>query len=55
MGSDINTFIGIFGGPLSSSYASSCMGEGEDGILSYNGFTVYTYRENGVETIQSIG
>ncbi len=30
------------------------MGEGEDGIWSYSGFTVYTYRENGVETVEAV-
>ena len=24
---------------------------GDDGVWTYDGFTVYTYRENGVETI----
>lgn len=35
------------GEPLSSSYSSSCTGPGEDGELYYNGFTVYTYKEEG--------
>ena len=30
----------------------SCIGDGEDGLLYYNGFTVTTYRENGKETVQ---
>lgn len=41
--------------PNGSSYASSCLGEGEDGELYYNGFTVYTYRAaDGSETVQSV-
>ena len=40
------------GKPNSSEYASSCIGDGEDGLLYYNGFTVTTYRENGKETVQ---
>ncbi len=54
VGSDVNALYGAFGYPGSTSYASSCMGPGEDGILYYDGFTVYTYREDGVETIQSV-
>lgn len=54
IGSDVNALYGAFGYPNSSSYASSCMGPGEDGILFYGGFTVYTYREGGVETVQSV-
>jgi hypothetical protein len=46
--------IAAIGSPNSRSYASSCIGEGEDGELSYNGFTVYTYRENGIETVQDV-
>jgi hypothetical protein len=40
--------------PNGSSYASSCLGDGEDGELYYSGFTVYTYRENGAETVQNV-
>ena len=40
------------GKPASSEYASSCIGNGEDGLLYYDGFTVTTYRENGKETVQ---
>jgi hypothetical protein len=28
------------------------MGDGEDGVLTYDTFTVTTYREGGVETVQ---
>ena len=30
------------------------IGEGEDGVWTYSGFTVYTYRENGVETVEAV-
>ena len=40
------------GEPNSSDYVSSCIGDGEDGLLYYKGFTVTTYRENGKETVQ---
>ncbi len=56
------TFIGkttpelfdAIGTPDSSDYAPSCLGPGEDGNLYYDSFTVYTYRENGVETIRIV-
>lgn len=43
----------LIGEPESSDYATSCMGEGEgeDGNLYYDGFVVYTFRENGEETV----
>ena len=40
--------------PESSDYAPSCLGEGEDGNLYYDGFVVYTYRENGTETVEYV-
>lgn len=33
------------GMPVDYMYADSCLGEGEDGELYYDGFTVYTYRD----------
>lgn len=42
------------GEPESSDYAPSCMGDGEDGMLFYDGFIVYTYREGDVETVYDV-
>ena len=43
------------GQPEDSAYASSCMGEGEDGELYYDGFTVYTYRDtDGSESVYDV-
>ena len=42
------------GEPSDADYAPSCLGGGEDGNLYYDGFTVYTYRENGEETIRDV-
>ena len=39
------------GEPLETQYEASCSGPGDDGVWTYDGFTVYTYRGNGVETI----
>ena len=54
IGEDISALTAAIGEPDDSSYASSCLGPGEDGELYYDGFTVYTYRENGVETISVV-
>lgn len=41
----------LIGEPNSSDYAPSCMGDGEDGNLYYDGFIVYTYREGNEESV----
>ena len=52
VGKDVSKLYAAIGKPNSSEYAFSCIGDGEDGLLHYNGFTVTTYRENGKETVQ---
>lgn len=52
VGKDVSKLYAAIGKPNSSEYASSCIGDGEDGLLYYNGFTVTTYRENDKETVQ---
>lgn len=42
------------GYPESSDYASSCLGDGEDGNLYYDGFIVYTYREGDEEIVRFV-
>lgn len=42
------------GQPENSDYAPSCMGDGEDGMLFYDGFIVYTYREGDTETVYDV-
>lgn len=54
IGKDVNELFSAVGEPNSAEYASSCLGPGEDGELVYDDFTVYTYRENGVETVQDV-
>ena len=44
-GASLDELIAAIGEPESSDYAPSCLGEGEDGNLYYDGFTVYTYRD----------
>lgn len=46
----------LIGQPQSSEYAPSCMnpGVGEDGVLYYDGFVVYTYKEGDTETVDYV-
>ena len=56
IGGSLGAFTSVYGAPTSSSYTSSSMGTGEDGILAIGGYTVYTYRdETGYEYIVDIG
>lgn len=55
IGSDVSALYEAIGEPDDSNYASSCIGEGEDGELYYNGFHVYTYRApDGAENVQDV-
>lgn len=55
VGSSVSDLYNLIGYPPNgSSYAVSSMGDGESGELYYNGFTVYTYRENGAEYVLRI-
>ena len=54
IGKTVGELIAEIGEPESSDYAPSCLGPGEDGNLYYDGFTVYTYREDGVDTIRVV-
>ncbi len=55
IGTDIQSLYDAIGEPEDSMYASSCLGEGEDGELYYSGFTVYTYRDtDGTETVYDV-
>ena len=53
-GRPIEELIAIIGEPLSTDYAPSCLGSGEDGELVYEGFIVYTYRQGETETVEEI-
>ena len=54
IGASLDELIAAIGEPESSDYAPSCLGDGEDGNLYYDGFVVYTYRENGTETVEYV-
>jgi hypothetical protein len=53
-GKPVEDLIAAIGEPVSSNYASSCLGEGEDGNLYYDGFTIYTYRDDTGETVSYV-
>ncbi len=55
VGSGVGSLVAAIGQPNGKEYASSCIGEGEDGMWYYPGFTVYTYRApNGSETVTDV-
>lgn len=56
IGKTVEELIALIGEPQSSDYAPSCLnpGVGEDGNLYYDGFTVYTYKEDGVEEVVAV-
>lgn len=55
VGADVAELYKAVGYPVSSSYAPSCLGDGEDGELVYDGFTVYTFKAaSGAETVNLV-
>lgn len=56
IGKTVEELIALIGEPQSSDYAPSCLnpGVGEDGNLYYDGFTVYTYKADGVEEVVDV-
>lgn len=54
IGKTVEELYSAIGEPNSSDYAPSCLGDGEDGNLYYDDFTVYTYREEGTETVEYV-
>lgn len=55
-GESVEVLIGLIGQPQSSEYAPSCLnpGQGEDGMLYYDGFVVYTYKDGDTETVEYV-
>ncbi len=48
---DVSLLVEAIGEPLEKRYEESCSGPGDDGIWTYDGLTVFTYTENGVEVV----
>jgi len=51
---EVSELFDAIGMPKESNYASSCIGEGEDGEHIYDGFTVYTYKEGESEIVKVV-
>lgn len=47
----VEELYAMVGEPNETDYVPSCLMEGEDGMLIYDEFIVYTYRLNGEETV----
>lgn len=54
IGHSVKELVEAIGEPSSKEYASSCLGSGEDGEWVYDGFIVYTYKENDSETVEDV-
>ncbi len=48
---DVAELVDALGEPLEKTYEESCSGPGDDGIWTYDGLTVFTYVEDGVEIV----
>ena len=48
---DAQLLLNALGEPQQKLYEASCSGPGDDGIWIYEDVTVFTYLENGVETV----
>lgn len=50
----VEDLFALIGEPQDSEYTPSCLGDGEDGFLYYDGFTVYTYKDAEGETVSLV-
>ncbi len=52
----VSELVKLIGEPKAKEYVPSCLnpGVGEDGFWEYDGFTVYTYRADGKETVYEV-
>lgn len=54
IGKDISELYAAIGEPTKTDYAPSCLVDGEDGILYYDGFEVYTNKVGEKETVYDV-
>ena len=54
MGRPMAAYSSLTGQPISSDYAPSCLIDGEDGELVYDGFIVYTEKGADYETVYAV-
>lgn len=54
IGKSVDELYGLVGAPENSAYADSCLGDGEDGNLFYDGFTVGTFKDKNGEVVKDV-
>lgn len=54
IGGDLPTLYKYIGEPERTYYGTSCLGDGLDGELHYDGFVVYTYKTELTETVRNV-
>ena len=54
VGRPVSELYAAIGKPLSADYAPSCLIDGDDGELAYDGFVVYTERGADYETVYAV-
>ena len=54
VGRPVSELYATIGKPLSADYAPSCLIDGDDGELAYDGFVVYTERGADYETVYAV-
>lgn len=54
IGEPLSTLYKYIGEPTAAYYATSCLGDGMDGELHYDGFVVFTYKTELDETVRSV-
>lgn len=54
IGKTVDELYKAIGQPIKSAYLPSCIGDGEDGTLFYNGFAVTTYKEGNLEIVKDV-
>lgn len=54
VGRPVSELYAAIGQPLSADYAPSCLIDGDDGELTYDGFVVYTERGADYETVYAV-
>lgn len=54
VGEPVSTLYKHIGEPDNAYYGASCLGDGLDGELHYNGFVVYTYKTELSEIVRTV-
>lgn len=54
IGKSVADLYSVIGEPVKKNYLPSCIGDGQDGTLQYNGFSVTTYKDDKGETVKGV-